>query len=108
MANQPIPIETANEMIAAYISYMKSHGIDMDKQTQSVSFTFNELQAWLNSIAPYSDELRVCMGVYTSGKNAGRITTILWPYKNGEPATELSGSGPSGGLQPYNEGNGTP
>jgi hypothetical protein len=107
MPNQPIPIEQANEMIAAYIKYMEGLGVDMTKQTQSVSFTFAELQAWQQLVEPYTDELRICLGVYTTGENAGRITTILWPYKNGTPAVTLTGMDP-GGIKPYNDGHITP
>lgn len=107
MANQPIPIEQANEMIAAYIKYMEGLGVDMSTQTQSVSFTFAELQAWQELVEPYTDELKIYLGVYSSGAQAGRITTILWPYKDGKPAVTLTGIDP-GGIKPYNDGNMNP
>lgn len=103
MPNQPIPVETANEMIEEYINYMQEHGIDMEHQTHNVSFDFTTLQEWLGSISPYTDELKICLGVYTSGEHAGRITTILWPYKSGEPANNDEGE-----IEPFNDGAGTP
>lgn len=107
MANQPIPIEQADKMISAYIKYMESFGIDMSKQTHNVTFTFAELQKWLSLVEPYTNELKVCLGLYTEGPGAGRITTILWPYKDGKPATELGAMDPSG-IKPYNEGHSFP
>jgi len=110
MANQPIPVEQANEMIAQYIEYMTKLGVDMQKQTQSISFTSKELLLWLNETMPFADELRVCLGVYPPGaENPGRITSILWPYKDGKPATRPTIEGKGGGddeeeIPPYNNG----
>ena len=103
MPNQPIPVETANEMIGEYIRYMEEHDIDMEHQTHSVSFDFTALQEWLETISPHTDELRICLGVYTSGEHRGRITTILWPYKNGEPSNNDGVE-----IEPFNEGSGRP
>ncbi len=62
-----------------------------------VSFTGNELMDWLNQTMPYADELRVCFGTYPAGDpNAGRVTVILWPYKNGEPANKPVTEGKDG------------
>jgi hypothetical protein len=112
MANRPIPISEANDMIQYYLGYMSEHHVDMNKQTHSVSFTAPELMQWLNEVMPYADELRVCEGVYLPGhEHAGRITVILWPYKNGKPATRPDGDGKSGGnngINPYNHGQGNP
>jgi hypothetical protein len=111
MANRPISIDEANAMIQQYLVYMKNHGVDTAKQTQSVSFTGPELMAWLQEVMPYADELRVCEGVYPPGHpQAGRITTILWPYKDGYPAKRLDGKGNGGGdgIKPFNEGQGHP
>lgn len=109
MANQPIPVKQANDMIAQYIEYMQKLGVDMTKQTQSISFTSKELLNWLSGAMPYADELRICEGVYPDGENAGRITVILWPYKNGKPATKPVEQGKGGGdddeeIEPYNDG----
>lgn len=113
MANRPISIAEANLMIEQYLEYMKLHGVDTSKQTHSVSFTGPELMAWLNEVMPYADELRVCEGVYPKDHpNAGRITTILWPYKDGHPAKRLDsegkGNGGGDGIKPFNEGQGHP
>jgi len=107
MPNQSIPVETANGMIQEYLTYMQEHEIDMEHQTHSVSFDFTILQEWLKDVSDYTDELRICMGVYPSGENAGRITTILWPYKDGQPATR-PGEGGDVEIEPFNEGNGLP
>ena len=113
MANRPIPVEQANAMISEYISYMEKLGVDMTKQTQSVSFTSKEFYTWLTSVLQYMDELRVCIGVYPDGTGAGRITTILWPYKDGKPARKPKVEGKGGGdddedVEPYNEGGPNP
>jgi len=113
MTNRPIPVEQANAMISEYISYMEKLGVDMAKQTQSVSFTSKEFYTWLTSVMQYMDELRVCIGVYPDGTSSGRITTILWPYKDGKPARKPKVEGKGGGdddedVEPYNDGHTTP
>lgn len=102
MANRPIPVSDANNMIQEYLNYIKNP-VDMSKQTQSVSFTVPELKAWLDQTMPNIDEIRVCFGIYPVGHaQAGRITVILWPYKDGQPGK----TNPP--TPPYNEGSGRP
>jgi hypothetical protein len=113
MPDQPIPVSTANDMLKQYVTYMKSLGVDMDSQTQSVSFTGSSVMGWLAQVMPFADELRVCMGLYPPGHiQAGRTTVILWPYKNGQPATKPLTEGKNGGggstINPYNDGHGQP
>jgi hypothetical protein len=112
MANQPIPITEANDMIQQYLTYMTSLKVDMGKQTHSVSFTSADLLKWVDEVKIYTDEFRICLGVYPAGGiSPGRITAIVWPYKNGKPATKpdagKSGGG-STGIKPYNQGGGNP
>ena len=111
MENGPIPVDVANAMIQEYLLYMQSKGIDMDKQTHSVSFTRDRLMDWLSKTMPDADELRVCLGAYgKDDENAGRITVILWPYKDGQPTTQPLSEGkdappPSDPpTPPYNNG----
>ena len=112
MENHPIPVSEANAMTEAYRKFLKESGIDPEKQTQSVSFTSAELMNWLNKTMPAADELRIFLGVYPAGhEHAGRITTILWPYKNGQPtsqATRVEGKDdpppPPPPTDPYNAG----
>lgn len=86
---------------------MEGHGIDMNAQTWSVSFSGSALMTWLNQVMPYADELRIFNGLYPTGEQANRTTVILWPYKNGAPARwpaeGLSVDG-DGYIDPYNEG----
>ena len=90
-----------------YVSYMTNLGVNMSQQTQTVSFDPAILAQWLNNVLPHTDELRVCLGVYTPGEaDAGRITVILWPYKNGQPATDPTARGTE--IEPFNEGQGQP
>lgn len=108
MPNQPIPVAQANAMVSTYVSYMERHGINMGQQTLNVSFTTPELLAWLNQVKDFTDEFRVCVGVYPDGESkAGRLTAIIWPYKGGKPATQPD-QGKSGGgssfIPPFNEG----
>jgi hypothetical protein len=84
--SKPIPVSQATAMIKTYNSYMSSLGVDMKKQTQSVGFNLTELMDWLNKMTAIADEIRVCMGDYPDGSQAGRTTVVLWPYKNGQPA----------------------
>lgn len=108
MENGPIPASVAYAMIKEYIMYMESKGIDMNKQTHSVSFTKDKLMDWLGKNMSAADELRVCLGAYGKGnENAGRITVILWPYKDGEPTTQAYSEGkdaPPPPTDPYNNG----
>jgi hypothetical protein len=100
MAGKTIPAATADEMIKAYFDYMTKLGVDMNKQTQSVSFTGDTVMNWLNVIMPKADELKIFMGTYPAGNpQAGRTTVILWPYKDGKPVTG-SGAGLRGGPDP--------
>ena len=100
MAGQAISVDTADQMITAYMDYMSNLGVNMEEQTQRVSFSIGPLITWLNSIAADSDSISVCMAAYPEGEpSAGRTSVILWPYKNGEPAER-------GGeiIEPYNDG----
>lgn len=116
MANQPIPVSQANDMIQNYLDYMRS--LNADDQTQSVSFNTTALLNWMNSVKDFADEFRIFFGAYSDGTNKGRITTIIWPYKDGEPATRATlrsrGDGGEEGdddddgddtfIDPFNEG----
>lgn len=114
MAGKPIPISTANIMVTKYVDYVQPLGVDPKKKTQYVSFTLPELMQWLNEVAPFSDELRICMGIYPDNSpNAGRVTVMIWPYKSDGPATKpfsvgKDGGGDDEGVDPYNEGNSGP
>ena len=80
MANQPIPPEQAKAMMATYLSYMSGLGVDMKKQTHTVSFDSATLLKWMMDVAPYSDEFRLCEAVYPPNHpNAGRLTVVIWP-----------------------------
>jgi hypothetical protein len=120
MPGKPISKVTADGMIKEYIGYMSGLGVDMENQTQSVSFTATTIMGWLSRKMTDADELKIFMGLYPPGhEKAGHTTVILWPYKNGQP---LEGSGVSmdrGGPNPppppgpdpddaYNDGSGTP
>ena len=107
MANQPIPVSRANGMIQDYITYMEGLGVNMSQQTQSVSFDGNILQQWLSDVMPFADELRVFLGASGTG-DALRITVILWPYKNGQPAMQPGEGGSNTAINPFNEGQGQP
>lgn len=110
MANQPIPVSQANDMIKQYLVYMQKHDVDTARQTHSVSFTSKELLKWLSEVMPFADELRVCVGAYLEGtEKANRLTAILWPYKEGKPARKPKVEGKGGGdedeeIDPYNSG----
>jgi hypothetical protein len=108
MKNGPISVELAEAMMKEYVLYMEAHHVDMNNQTNSISFTGGELIAWLSKVMPYADELRVCLGAYPKDDpNASRTTVILWPYKNGQPATQPYTEGKDGGdgkVPPYNQG----
>lgn len=111
MKNHPIPAKEATLMIEEYCRFLTQTGIKPEKQTQSVSFTAPELMSWLGKTMPAADELRIFFGVYPAGHvNAGRITTILWPYKDGKPTTQpvqIEGKDdppPPPPTDPYNAG----
>lgn len=110
MPNQTIPISKANAMIQQYVTYMTTHGVDMNFQTQTVVFDTTLLMEYLDRTKGYTDEFRICIGVYPNDESkAGRITAIVWPYKNGQPAsrsTDAEGKGGGGKppLDPFNDG----
>lgn len=109
MAGRPIPVATASEMTKLYADYVQYLPVPSTKKTEYVSFSFAEFMSWLKQVEPYADELRICLGVYSViPPDDGRVTAILWPYKNGEPATQpfVEGKDGSGdqGVPPYNEG----
>jgi hypothetical protein len=108
MAGKPISVADANAMVAGYASFMHGLGINMATQTESISFTGANFSTWLGNVMPFADELRIFMGVYPLGnQHAGRTTVIIWPYKNGQPATDGSFGGGSG-IEPFNDGMGNP
>jgi hypothetical protein len=114
MANQPIPSKQAYEMMAAYQEFLLKH--DLEGQTTSVSFDSDSVLNYMTTLKPpVTDEFRICFGVYPEGhENAGRITVIVWPYKDGKPAMwpkELNDGPedpppppPPGDIDPFNEG----
>lgn len=110
MAGRPIPISQANEMITLYIDYVQKLPVDPKKKTQYVSFTLPEIMEWLNQVAPFSDELRIFLGVNPPEiPDPGRVTVIVWPYKSGQPSTQpltegKDGGGGGGGFDPYDDG----
>ena len=111
MTNQPIPIDQANEMIQLYNNLMNEH--KMGDQTQSVSFNSKELVPWFNEVMQYADELRIFEGVYPANHEcAGKISVMLWPYKDGRPASWPKVTGkdgdPGGPIKPFNDGTGRP
>ena len=123
MPGKPISKVTADDMIKEYIGYMSGLGVNMNNQTQSVSFTGTTVMGWLTRKMGEADELKVFMGLYPPGHaKAGHTTVILWPYKNGQPYTgagitvnlgEEGGGTPNPPLPPdpddaFNDGSGTP
>jgi hypothetical protein len=104
MANQPISVSKATQMMSEYRSYMTSLGVSINNQTQTVSFDPAILLPWLTNVQSNMDELKVCLSVYPStDPNAGKITVALWPYKNGQPATETV-KGVVTEIEPFNYG----
>lgn len=108
MPNQ-IPVTTANAMKEAYLGYMTLHQVNMQFQTHSVSFPSNDLVKWMFELQELGlvDEFRVFAGVYAPpSPHAGRITVIIWPYKNGQPAVDTTQGNGGGGveIEPYNDG----
>jgi len=105
-----IPVSQANAMVNQYLIYMKEHGVDTKTQTHNIAFSSPELLEWMNRVKTTTDEFRVCLGVYPSGQNAGRLTAIIWPYKDGKPAKKPTAGkgGDDDDEDPYNEGGLTP
>ena len=104
----PIPVSEANLMIEEY-ERSTDPTAELAKKTFSVSFTSKELMDWLTPIMSLADELRICFGKYPKeDPNAGRVTVILWPYKDGQPLTEGYAEGKDGTpptpTDPYNQG----
>ena len=107
MPNRPIPVSEANVMIESYLSYMTVHGVDTKFQTHNIGFSSNELLVWMTKLKDRTDEFRICLGVYPQGhQHAGKLTTIIWPYKDGRPVKKPT-EGKDGDdtfEDPFNEG----
>ncbi len=111
MANQPIPVDKATVMMQNYLAYMTGLGVDMAHQTQTVSFNAQDLRQWIDSVMQFTDEFRLCFGVYApTDAGAGKMTVAIWPYKDGQPATSGAGKGTSvpAEIEPFNEGQSNP
>jgi hypothetical protein len=96
MAGRPISVGEADDMIREYNTYMSNLGVEMEQQTQNVSFTGSILLEWLVNVIPHSDEIKIFMGAYPEG----RTTVLLWPYKNAQPAKDAE----SNEIEPFNDG----
>jgi hypothetical protein len=106
MPNQ-IPVSTANAMKEAYLGYMTQHSVNMHYQTHSVSFPSNDLVKWMFELQELNlvDEFRFFAGVYAPpSPHAGRITVIIWPYKDGQPAVDITQGNGGVEIEPYNDG----
>lgn len=99
MPGQTITVALAEEYSKEYVAYMEGLGVNMEEQTQSVSFTGETFQNWVDDVMPFSDEIRIFMGRYANG----RTSVVLWAYSGGQPAMD----GPTV-LEPYNDGSGNP
>ena len=112
MAGKSIPISTANAMVSRYVDHVQNLGVTANKKTQYVSFTLPEIMEWLQQVTPFTDELRICLGIHPdNASDPGRVTAIIWPYKSGRPASQPLAPGKGGddsGLDPYNDGSNGP
>lgn len=108
MPNRPISVALANAMIKDYIGYMTQHGINMQDQTHCVEFSSDALLGWMGKVSAQADQFRVCFGRYPDGhEHAGRLSAIVWPYKDGKPAKKTTVEGKGGeedDIEPFNEG----
>ena len=104
----PIPVSEAIVMIEEYERSTEPTA-ELTKKTLTVSFTGRELMDWLNEKMVLADELRIFFGKYPKeDPQAGRVTVILWPYKDGQPLTDGYSEGKDGTppppTPPYNQG----
>jgi hypothetical protein len=86
---------------------------ELAKKTLTVSFTGAELMGWLTEKMAQADELKIFFGKYPKeNPQGGKVTVILWPYKDGHPLTEGYIEGKDGTppppTPPYNNGTLTP
>ena len=108
----PIPVSEANLMIEEY-ERSTEPTTELTKKTFTVSFTGRELMDWLTEKMALADELKIFFGKYPKeDPQAGRVTVILWPYKDGQPLTDGYSEGKDGTppppTPPYNQGSLTP
>src|SRR5262245_54238500 len=107
-----IPVKQADDMILFYQKHCKDQNLPKEKSTEYVSYALPEFQAWLTAVTPYSDEVRVCLGVYPPGHpEEGRLTVLFRSYSAGKPSAEPreeGKGGTGGGFSPYDEGNSGP
>ncbi|MBU0695359.1 MAG: hypothetical protein KKE39_02375 [Bacteroidetes bacterium] len=113
---QKITPQYAESCKAEYQTYMVKHGVNAKtSQTNCVSFGAKALQEYFtsNNIFENSDEIRFYFGIYPAdsptgypGAKPGRLTTIIWPYKNGKPANipPIGGLGDGEPIDPFNLG----
>lgn len=107
----PIPVAEAEIMIKEYEG-ASATDLELTKKTLTVSFSGKELMDWLNEKMAIADELKIFFGKYPKGNpEAGRVTVILWPYKDGAPLTQGYAEGKDGPpppSDPYNNGQSGP
>jgi hypothetical protein len=112
---QKITPQYAESCKLEYQTYMTKHGVNVKTaQTNCVSFGSKALQDYFanNNIFENSDEIRIYFGIYPAdspkiypGAEPGRLTTIIWPYKDSQPATYPVGElGEGEPIEPYNIG----
>nr|MBC7611547.1 hypothetical protein [Pseudopedobacter sp.] len=114
---QKITPQYAESCKIEYQTYMTKLGVNVKTtQTNCVSFESKALQEYFmsNKIFENSDEIKFYFGIYPAdspqgypGAKPGRLTTIIWPYKNGK-ATIIPpvgvGYGDGEPIDPFNLG----
>ncbi len=113
---QEITVKFADSCKKEYHVYMKHLGVDTSTdQTNCVCFKTADLKAYFDKYDLFnnSDEIKFFFGVYPKHDphphhhaKPGRLTTIIWPYKDGAPSTMIADGkdGGDGKIQPYNFG----
>ncbi|HEX5151911.1 MAG TPA: hypothetical protein VFW07_10705 [Parafilimonas sp.] len=104
-----VEIRYARQAKAKFRTFMKNLNIDSPFKglTLSISFSGQRFVNWLAKIGDYMkpvgqpsakvDELRIVLGMYSddftdlhnfNDENVGRLTVLIWPFKNGSPAPD--------------------
>lgn len=97
-----ISIQDGLDKISGYSKFKILKGLS--DQPDSVGFGLTNLNKWLASVAPHSDEIKIYFAVDANSK----LTMVLWPYSGGKPAQAADSRGMTTVVDPYNIGNRQP
>jgi hypothetical protein len=101
---EAIPVPEALVKVLKFGRFKSDH--DLENQTMCIGFNAINLLKWLENHLDQMDELKI----FLSLDEAEKITVVLWPYKEKQPAVVSPNTEDDDevALDPYNIGNRQP